>query len=121
MTVSLDQLRTYRIQLETPFFNNTSSGIALFDLVLSFVGAYIVEHYFKLSDKLPGKNKLTTYYLLVIPLGLIIHFISARLQHIDEFTFLNKKIFSFDLNIYKVLLMLNLFLIYVAVFNVNEN
>ena len=114
--MSIEELRKYRIQFENPYFNTDSTGIALFDLSLTFVAAYILEQYFKLSDKLPGKNKIQTYYLLIIPFGIIIHHIMAHLQQKVlwpiELTFLNKKIFSLDLNIYKLLLIIMIYLIY---------
>lgn len=117
---SIKELRKYRVQLEEPYFNKDSLGIALFDFIATFIAAYILDNYFKLSSKLPGKNTLQTYYLLVIPFGIIIHHLTAHLQQMvlipTEITFLNKKIFSTELNIYKLIVLVMLYMIYTNIY-----
>lgn len=78
-------------------------GIALFDLISSFIGAYILDYYFDLSRLLFGKltnNFKIVYYLSVIPIGVITHVIFS------QETFLNKQLFSPDINIYKIIILL---------------
>jgi hypothetical protein len=93
---NINEFRKYRIQSEYPFINNEAKGIALFDLIMSFLLAWLLDYYFKLSDFLPGQNKIQTYYLLIIPLGVFTHLIFAQP------TFLNKQIFNNEFNIYKI-------------------
>lgn len=116
--MNITELRKYRIQFEQlPFYNNKNNGIALFDLILSFIGAFLIEFLFNISRFLPCKNKLIVYYLLVIPFGIIIHHIFAHIQTgfsvllPDEITFLNRKLFNREFNVYKILIILNLILI----------
>ena len=117
----IEELRKYRINLEESFFNDKSNGVALFDTLITFIAAYGLNYYFKLSNKLPGKNKIQTYYLLIIPFGILIHHIFAHIQQQawfpTEFTYLNKKIFSTELNIYKLLVFILLFIIFKNTFN----
>ena len=114
--MNIEKLRQYRMQFESPFFNDQGQGIALFDLIISFLTAYILEKYFSLSNRLPGKNKVETYYLLVVPLGIIVHHLVAHFSQKTlfptEFTFLNQKIFSLEFNMYKVIFFIILYLIY---------
>jgi hypothetical protein len=116
---SIEELRKHRIELDTIyFFNNESRGIALFDLILSFVGAYILDILFNISRFFCNQE---VYYLSVIPFGILVHHIIAHINGWskglylvpEEFTFLNKKLFSLELNVYKVLILLLLYLIYV--------
>lgn len=87
----MDNLRKFRLDLEDfPFLNSKSHGIALFDLIGTFMIAYLFEIYFKF---IPRK----IYYASLIPLGVIIHYI------INQNTFLNYKLLNNDFNIYKVL------------------
>lgn len=118
--MNIAELRKYRIQLETfPFYNSKNNGIALFDLISSFIGAFLIDYIFNISNKLPCKNKKIIYYLLVIPFGIIIHHIIAHIQtnfsvlFPPEITFLNRHLFNKDFNIYKVLVLLNVILIFV--------
>ena len=119
--MNISELRKYRINFENNYINANSDGIALFDTLITFLVAYILDYYFKLSNKLPGKNKVQTYYLLIIPFGIIVHHIFAHLQQNTwfptEFTYLNKKIFSMELNIYKLLLFI---LLYISLYNINN-
>lgn len=90
----MDQIRKYRLDLEaSPILNSNSQGIALFDFIGTFMIAYIFEkyltNYFNISKKI--------YYASLIPLGIIIHYI------INQNTFLNTKLLSNNLNIYKIL------------------
>lgn len=120
--MDIQELRKYRMQLSHPFFNSDSQGIALFDFTVTFLTAYILETYFKLSNKLPGKNKLQTYYLLVIPLGIIVHHLLAHyqdnvlLQFPREITFLNKQLFTTNFNIYQLILLVMLYIVYTNVY-----
>ena len=41
--MNIEELRKYRIQAALPFFNNQSQGIALFDLVGTFLIAYLIK------------------------------------------------------------------------------
>lgn len=113
--LSLDELRRYRLDIESyPFFNNKNQGIALFDLIISFIVAFILESY--LLPYIKCKDKRLVYYLLIIPLGILVHHIIAHYRSgwkmfPEEITFLNKKIFSLELNIYKVLLVIMLYAI----------
>ncbi len=113
---TITNLRKYRIDIESiPFYNEKSQGIALLDLTASFIGAFVLDVLFGASSVVPYcQNKRLIYYLLVIPFGIIIHHIFAHIQaglngkpflFPEEITFLNKKLFSLDFNIYKVLVV----------------
>ena len=110
--MDLDKLRKYRIDLEEyPYYNDNSIGIALFDVITAFLGAFIADKMFNLSKYVPlCKNKILTYYLLVIPFGIIIHHIIAHIRSKklipEEITYLNRKLFSLKLNIYHLLILL---------------
>jgi hypothetical protein len=116
MNISLEKLRSYRIDLEQyPFFNTKSQGIALFDLISSFIVAFLLEKY--LVNSINSRNKRLIYYLLVIPFGIVIHHIIAHYNSgwklfPEEITFLNKKLFSTEINIYKFLILILLYFIY---------
>ena len=87
----MDQIRSHRL-----------FGIALFDLISSFVGAWLIDHFLlKLSDKAKP-----VYYLSVIPLGILVHIL------FNQKTFLNSKVFSKELNMYNGFFILNVFLIF---------
>ena len=119
--MDIQDLRKYRVQLDYPYINNQDIGIALFDTIITFIAAYILEEIFKISNNLPGKNKIQSYYLLVIPFGIIIHHIFAHLQQMvlfpTEITFLNKKIISTEINIYKIILIIMIYIIYTNLIN----
>lgn len=115
--MDLAELRKYRLDLENfPYYNDRNIGIALFDVVTAFLGAYILDNLFNLSKYIPVcKNKRTVYYLLVIPFGILTHHILAHINSFqrgerfifpEEMTFLNKKLFSLTPNIYHGLLIL---------------
>lgn len=115
--MEIENVRKYRIQLDNlPFFNNESRGIALFDIILLFVTAFVLDYSFNLSSLVRCKNKIEMYYLLVIPITILFHHIMAHIKSgtliPEEITFLNKKLFSLELNIYKLLVLGNLYLIY---------
>ena len=98
----MDQLRIYRLNLqEYPFFNNTSQGIALFDLFGTFIIAFLLEKY--LLNYLNISRKI--YYTSLIPLGIITHLL------IGQNTFLNSKLFNYDFNIYKIVIFSLIFYI----------
>jgi len=104
--MNITELRKYRIE-----FNDKNNGIALFDLVASFLGAFLIDYFFNVSKHLNNFSKYPKllYYLLIIPFGIIIHIITS--QH----TFLNKQLFSPEMNIYKILLIINIFMIFLIV------
>lgn len=104
--MDIQEVRKYRIQLSAPFFNKESKGIALFDLVLSFVGAYILNYLFNVSRYIPGGNKLETYYVLVVPIGIIAHILTS------QDTFLNKQVLSSEMNGYKIIVACMLFVVF---------
>ena len=92
----MDQIRKYRLDLEDyPFLNSNSQGIALFDLLGTFMIAYIFEknmlNYLNISRKI--------YYASLIPIGVIVHIL------FNQQTFLNTKLLSNNFNIYKVLFL----------------
>ena len=85
-------------------------GIALFDLIASFIAAYILDYYFNLSSLLFGrftKKDKIIYYLSIIPIGVITHILFS------QETFLNKQLFSPELNIYKFFMLILIFSIIV--------
>lgn len=89
----MDNLRKFRLDLgDFPFLNSNSHGIALFDLIGTFMIAYLFEKYFNF---IPRK----IYYASLIPLGVIIHYI------INQNTFLNSKLLNNNFNIYKMLFL----------------
>ena len=92
---TITNLRKYRI-LESPanLFNTEGKGIAIFDLVSSIVGFYLVDLLY--GGKL-FKAYGYKYYLFVIPFGIIVHLLFS------QNTFLNKQLFSSEINIHKVI------------------
>ena len=93
---SIDQLRKYRLYLEEPpFLNAKSQGIALFDLLGTFMIAFLLENY--ITNNLNITRKI--YYASLIPLGVIVHWITGQQ------TFLNSKLLDYNFNIYKVLFL----------------
>lgn len=92
---TITNLRKYRI-LETPdnLYNAEGKGIAIFDLVSSIIGFYLV-------DLLYGGKLFKTYgykyYAFVIPFGIIVHLLFS------QNTFLNKQFLSSEINIHKVI------------------
>ena len=102
-TSLITQLRKFRIQFDYPFVNNKNIGIALFDLALTFIGGYIVEVFLKKTFGIQ-LNRII-YYLSLIPIGIIVHIL------FQQNTFLNRQIFSNELNIYQILLILNIYFI----------
>lgn len=97
--MDINSLRKHRIKLQPPGFNSDSDGIALFDLTATFVIAYFLESYIRPILKI---TKLA-YYLLLIPLGVIVHLLS------NQDTFLNKQLFNNTINIYKIILVIILY------------
>ncbi len=96
-------LRDYRVDIEEyPFFNKEAQGIALFDLVISFIVAYMIIDFF-----VPKyiKNR-GVYYASIVPLGVIVHLL------VGADTYLNRKLMSNELNIYKIIIIINIYLIY---------
>jgi len=94
----MDTIRKFRILFDPISFNSRGEGIALFDLILTFVVAYLIEPYILSKIKI---SKLA-YYLSLIPLGIIIHLFTT-----SESTFLNGKLFNNEFNIYKILIIIN--------------
>lgn len=110
--MDLVELRKYRLDFEEfPYYNSKSVGIALFDVITAFLGAWILDRMFNLSNYLPFcKNKTYIYYLLVIPFGIVVHHAIAHYQSKtwipQEMTYLNKKLFSLKPNIYHLFVFL---------------
>lgn len=98
---SIERLRQYRIKLDSTneFLNNQGKGIALFDLIGTFVIAYILEPYITNFFKI----KMDTYYLSLIPLGILTHYF------IKQDTFLNTQLMNTQINIYKIVLVVLLY------------
>lgn len=99
---SLSQLRQYRFTLQPPSVNSRGNGIALFDLVVTFAVAYILYPFVKRYAHI----KTSTYYLSLLPLGVIVH----RLT--NQNTFLNRKLFDNSVNIYKIGMIVIIFMLY---------
>ena len=101
-TQTIQNLRRYRFVLEPPFFNKIGYGIALFDLISTFLIARILEPillpYLKLTR--------TAYYLLLIPLGIVVHLL------VNQPTFLNNQVFNKSLNLYKIVILVILYKLY---------
>lgn len=94
--MTLEELRSHRIM-----------GIAIFDLASTFIAAYLLDHFFKLSAYVPcKKNQKLVYYSSLIPLGVLVHVLFGKQ------TFLNSQLFNTDLNIYKVVVLLLCFTVY---------
>ena len=94
----MNEIRKFRIELNPPFFNNVGNGIALFDLLGTFLIAYLLEQYFHITAKLNITNKM--YYISLIPLGIIIHLL------MNQTTFLNTQLFyDPNINIYKIFMI----------------
>ena len=89
--MDLKELRQYRVQLEQPFVNSNGLGISLFDLIMTFVIAYIVEPYIRVYTKLNRQ----AYYLVLLPLGVLIHLLT------NQNTFLNGQLLNDSVNFEK--------------------
>ena len=101
----INNLRKYRIKIDNKdgtFFNSEGKGIALFDLLGSFLIAFLIDYYFHISTYLKDYfyNPTFVYYLLVIPFGIVVHLLFSRN------TFLNTQLFSKEMNFYKIILTL---------------
>lgn len=86
--MDLKTLRSYRIL-----------GIAMFDLVMSFLGFYIIDKIFNFKNK-------KAYYLSIIPIGVLSHIFT------NQNTYLNSQLFSQDFNIIQILVAANIILLY---------
>jgi hypothetical protein len=98
---TLSDIRKYRIKLDdVNLINSNNVGIAIFDLTGTFIIAYILDYFFNISRIFNGytKNPKLTYYLILIPLGVLIHLLTLKKD-----TFFNSKLFSSDINIYKLI------------------
>lgn len=100
--MDITNLRKYRITLQPPSFNSNNEGIALFDLSLTFIIAYILEPYLLPHIKI---NK-QVYYLMLIPIGIVVHILTK------QDTFLNKQLFNETINIYKIIIIIILYKLY---------
>jgi len=98
----IQELRKYRFQFEKPYINNESLGIALFDLISTFVIAYIFERQMLQILKI-NRN---IYYLMLIPLGVLVHVLT------NQNTFFNRKLFEKQWNVYKSIFIVLLFLLF---------
>ena len=100
--MNINNLRKYRIIIKPPFFNSIGNGIALFDLILTFLIPYLIEPYILSILKI---SRLA-YYLSLLPLGIILHIL------FKQDTFLNKQLFTNTINIYKIVIIINIFVLY---------
>ena len=100
--MNINNLRKYRIIIKPPFLNSIGNGIALFDLFFTFFIPYLIEAYILSILKI---SRLA-YYLSLLPLGVIIHVI------FKQDTFLNKQLFTNTVNIYKILIIIIIFMLY---------
>lgn len=89
-------LRKYRLKLESyqDFFNSNNDGIALFDLIGTYLVAILL--YFTVLSK--TKIKKNSYFLSIVPIFIIIHLITGQQ------TYLNTQLFNSNFNIYKILI-----------------
>lgn len=108
--MNLTELRKYRLVLD-PYedgfmLNKDSKGIALFDLISAFLGAYLLDIFLELPKRMGTSRK--TYYYSVIPVGILVHFL------FNKKTYLNTKLFgSFQSGlVYKIMLVAILWQIY---------
>jgi len=102
MNTTIQNLRQYRVVLEPPFFNNVGYGIALFDLISTFLIARIIEPFLLPYLKLTR----TAYYLLLIPFGIVVHSL------INQPTFLGKQLFNKSINLYKIIIVIIIYKLY---------
>lgn len=119
----LDEIRKHRFQLEQyPFYNDNGYGISFFDAAMILIGVIFLDLVFKLHLYIPfcGRKQLA-YYLLIIPLVILISHVSAHIVSLsqgkqtilpEELTYLNEKIFSADLNFYHIIVFLLLYSTY---------
>jgi len=100
----MENLRQYRIKLDssTYFLNSQGKGISLFDLIGTFIVAYLLESYVTSFLKI----KRETYYLSLIPLGILTH------VWFKQNTFLNGKLLNNEINIYKIVIVVMLYYLY---------
>ncbi len=100
----IQNLRQYRIKLDSTneFLNSQGKGISLFDLIGTFIIAYLLEPY--LTSFL--KIKRDTFYLSLIPLGILTHVL------FKQNTFLNGKLMNNEINIYKIILVVLLYYLF---------
>lgn len=90
--ISLYELRQYKL-----------FGIALFDLILTFITAFLFESYFIKTIGIPKEK----YYLSIIPIGVLAHLL------FNQHTFLNKQLFysNDSFNIYQLFFLVNLIML----------
>lgn len=100
--MNITDLRKYRFQLQSPFFNSKSEGIALFDFLVTFLVARILEPYIK---SIVNISRLA-YYLILLPLGVLVHILTK------QYTFLNRQLFDRSLNLYKIIVVFILYKLY---------
>ncbi len=86
MAGTIEYLRSFRV-----------AGIAIFDLVASFIGAWVIEHFF-LSL---GADDKKIFYLSVVPVGIVAHVITG------QNTFLNSRVISKEINGYQAVVAAN--------------
>lgn len=62
--------KNYRLRL------GNDQGIAIFDLTLAFLGAYILQEKFLIAEMIPVQEseRRKLYYLLVLPIGVLCHY-----------------------------------------------
>lgn len=95
----MENLRKFRVNLEQfPFLNSKNNGVAIFDVIGTFLIGYMLYNYFKLE------TPLYKYFILLIFIGILVHLL------VNQETFLNNKLFSSSFNIYQVLMIILIFL-----------
>lgn len=98
-------LREYKISTKGFFRSQNKDGIALFDLISSFIIIYLLDRFTNISFYLPGKRKKLLLYSLTIPLGIIFHYLAG----VDSF--LTRQLVSSEFNVYKILIIFIYFII----------
>ncbi len=92
---ALANLRKYKVS-EKGF---GEEGISIFDLVTAFLGAYLLDRFLNISNYLPGNKKKILLYLLVIPVGILFHYIF----NVDSY--LTRKLLEQEFNVYKAIVL----------------
>lgn len=100
MSYSIEDLRKYRIP-----FSKEGKGIALFDLFFTFIIAYIAHPFINKYMEIPNDK----YYMSLIPVGIVAHLI------FNQKTFLNTQLFNKELNIYKIIVFLNIIYLFFSI------
>lgn len=101
--MEITELRKYRFKFDLPPFNSVGDGIALFDFIITFLVARILEPY---TRPVLGISTLA-YYLMLLPLGVIVHVLTK------QDTFLNRQLFTKSLNVYQIIIGIIIYKLYI--------